>query len=252
MIHTRFNGSITTAGLLLTTALLILLSGCKGGLAIVTVTPLPTIVPTVAVIPPTLPPSWTPGASPTVQSATNTPTVTFQSALGASGLSALPPTWTPSPVKTDTPVPIVTATEDAYRLTLTAFLPHNGPTINPNTPLPPTQEGTAQPPLSPLRTTFPATCAKFVADMTLTTRTMLLGSSATIVWKPTREANAYHLWLATTDGFYRYNTTVTGDRAVIPAKEFITAGVYGWELVAYIDFNPFCGHLTGVIVVKNG
>jgi len=79
---------------------------------------------------------------------------------------------------------------------------------------------------------------------------MTLGSDATIVWVPIKEANSYHLWLATADGFYRFNTTVTGDRAIIPAKQFLAPGEYGWELVAYIAFNPYCNHLSGVIVVR--
>ena len=238
--------TIGTLFLFLTT---LALSGCKTGLDVVTATALPTGI---TVIPPTLPPSWTPGPSPTAIPATNTPAITFQSALGAGALSALPPTWTPAPKRTDTPVPIVTATEDFYRLTLTALLPGGAPTINPTTPAPPTQAGTAQPPQSPLVATFPAYCANFVVDKSNTTRSMILGNDATVVWKPIHEANAYHVWLATADGFYRFNTTVNGDRAIIPAKQFLTAGIYGYELVAYIDANPICAHQTGIIIVKTG
>ena len=251
-MHIRRNlqrGVPQIAGTLFLFLVLVSLSGCKTGLAVVTATPPPTAI---TVNPPTLPPSWTPGPSPTAIPATNTPAITFQAAQGSVALSALPPTWTPAPIRTDTPVPIVTATEDYYRLTLTALLPLGAPTINPTTPAPPTQAGTAQPPQSPLVATFPPYCSGFAVNTAVTTRTLILGNDATVAWKLIREANAYHLWLATADGFYRFNTTVTGDRAIIPAKQFLTVGIYGYELVAYIDANPICGHETGIIIVKTG
>ena len=162
---------------------------------------------------------------------TATPPATVRSTYSP---PTLPPTWTPVPLVSDTPVPVIS------------------PTVKPTTPAQPTQEGTSRPPLVLSNAVFPASCDAFAVDNTLTSRNLVRGNDATVVWKPIPDANAYHLWLATSDGHYRYNTTVSGDRVIIPAQQFLGAGIYAWELVAYSDFNPICTHLTGILIVGNG
>ncbi|MHB8628297.1 MAG: hypothetical protein ACYDBJ_04195 [Aggregatilineales bacterium] len=235
--------------LLLAGGLMGSISACQTQSPIVTATPVPTVKPTDNGA---LPPTWTPGPLPTAVTPTDTPPVTIQPALGAAALSALPPTWTPAPVVTDTPLPIITLTDDPYSLTLTAFIPPTVPSALPTLPLDlPTQPGTAQPPALPVNITLPADCAKFQTDTSRTTRALILHVAATIAWYKIPEADHYQLWILAPDDVFHYTTSTGGDNLTVPPGEFPLGGLYGWELVAFSNNTPICQHLTGVFVVRD-
>ena len=229
-------------------AVIVLISACQPPSPIVTATVLPSATPVQGA---TLPPTWTPGPPPTAVTPTDTPPVTIQPALGAGALSALPPTWTPAPLITDTPLPIITLTDDPYLLTLTAFVPPTIPPVAPTLPLDlPTQPGTAQPPPLPVNVTLPADCANFQVDRTRTTRTLSLRTPASIAWYKIPEADHYQIWILAPDDVFHYTTSTTGDNLTLPPGQFPLGGLYGWEVVAFSSNAPICGHLTGVIVVN--
>jgi hypothetical protein len=148
------------------------------------------------------------------------------------------------------PPPIITLTNDPYSLTLTAYVPPTLPPAPPTIPLDlPTQAGTAQPPPLPDNITFQADCVKFQTDTTRTTRSVALGTAATVAWQKVSEADHYQLWVRSPDYFFHYTASTNDDHLTIPPGQFPLAGLYGWELVAFSRNAPICQHVTGVFVV---
>ena len=223
------------------------ISACQNQTSAVTITPVISATSTQYT---RLPPTWTPGPPPTEVLPTNTPPVTIPPALGAAALSALPPTWTPVAVITNTLQPIVTLTDDPYLLTLTAYVPPTLPPPPPTLPLDlPTQLSTSQPPPPPANVTFPADCAKLQIDVTRTTRSVIVGTAATIAWQKVAEADHYQLWVLSPDNVFHYGGATNDDHMSIQSGQLPLAGLYGWELVAYSSNTPICQHLTGVFTV---
>ncbi len=179
---------------------------------------------------------------------TDVPTGVYQSTLGAAALSALPPTWTAAPLLTDTPQIVVSPTQDLFNLTLTAYIPPTAfPTGAQPTIVLPTSASTEHPPLS--SAVFPKDCSQFQLKPPARIFHLPLGQSITLTWQTIPSATRYQLWIETQDNVYDYNDSTTADHLVVPAKIFVTSGVYAWELVAYTGGTPICDHVVGVFVV---
>lgn len=195
-----------------------------------------------------LPPSWTPGGELVTPIApTATPVVTIVPIAANASLGTLPATWTPAPVQTVTPPPLISPTFDPYNLTLTFAIT---PTLYVTNAVPPTLSGTGQPPIIPSNATFAPRCDEFKINGYVTTQRMRVGNPALLTWHPVSGATSYHIWLQNPNGQYVFNVETTNVNITLASVLFNTKGTYAWDVVAYFGDAPDCLHLAGLFIAQ--
>jgi hypothetical protein len=190
---------------------------------------------------PTLPAPPSPTPSPARPTVTRPPNIEVVPAA----TRLLPPTWTPIPAATATPVLF----EDAI------------PTATPRISITPSPSPTydyEKPPL-PLRgtKTLPAECANFRIEKGASSSFYIrIRDEMHIVWNAINNPAVYWVWVRHPDGRYIVREAV--NKPTIDIKNpsgttnpvFNAEGVYPVVIVAFRNGEPVCQQITDVIIVQ--
>jgi len=151
-----------------------------------------------AVVPTLVPTSLAPTATPE-EVATDPPPPT------AVTRATLPPTWTPAPQVTNTPLPA-------------------------QEPITTDGEAAAQPTSPVIVPTLPEACNSFDPDLNRTSRTYRAGEDAPVYWIPVEGAEFYSVSLTDENGDIVF-TDYTADSGYVFSADLIEDGkLYGWEV----------------------